>query len=254
MAERVAVSPPRRDRPDDGAVPQAGADRATGQAAMPAPTGLGPTSSPRPTADRASARSRSSPLRAPRSLPSTTKRTFRLPEVVLGVLLVAGCALGAVLWQRSADSTSTVVVASRPIARGSVIGPDDLRGAQVGGETSAMIAGESAHALLGKVALVDIDTNVPMSLSLLSDAQPLAVNEALTGMALKPGDYPPDLAADDYVRILVTGRPDATGSATTTLVDEPAVVWAVEDSPDGTATIVTVRGSGQLNSAYTGMP
>jgi hypothetical protein len=176
-------------------------------------------------------------------LPSTTKRSFRLPEVVLGVLLVAGCALGAVLWQRSADSTTTVVVASRPIARGSIIGPDDLRGAQVGGETSAMIAGDSAHALLGKVALVDIAANVPMSLSLLSDTQPLGADEALSSMALKAGDYPPDLAADDHVRILVTGRPDATGSAVTTLVDEGALVWSVEESPDGASTIVTVRGS-----------
>jgi len=166
-----------------------------------------------------------------------------MPEVVLGVLLVAGCALGAVLWQRSANSTSTVVVASRPIARGSIIGADDLRGAQVGGETSAMIAGESAHALLGKVALVDIAANVPMSLSLLADTQPLGENEALSSMALEAGDYPPDLAADDHVRILVTGRPDATGSAVTTLVDEGALVWSVEDSPDGASTIVTVRGS-----------
>ena len=168
---------------------------------------------------------------------------------MLGVLLVAGCALGAVLWQRSADSTTTVVVASRPIARGSVIGPDDLRGAQVGGETSAMISGESAHALLGKVAVVDIDVNVPMSLSLLSDAQPLAANEALTSMSLTPGEYPPDLAADDHVRILVTGRPDATGSTITTLIEEGALVWSVADSADGASTIVTVRGSLSLATA-----
>jgi len=224
MAEGVAVSPSRRERTSDD----------------PAPAAPGPGSSGAPST--AAARRPTSTLRSPRALP-TTKRSFRLPEVVLGVLLVAGCALGAVLWQRSADSTTTVVVASRAIARGSIIGPDDLRGAQVGGETSAMIAGESAHALLGKVALIDIAANVPMSLSLLSDTQPLGADEALSSMALKGGDYPPDLAADDHVRILVTGRPDATGSAVTTLVDEGALVWSVEESADGASTIVTVRGS-----------
>ena len=239
MADGVAVSSSRRDRTSDDA---------HAQLAGPSSTAPSPGAVARHAAGSGSRRSPSA-SKSVRSLPSATKRSFRLPEVVLGVLLVAGCALGAVLWQRSADSTTTVVVASRPIARGSIIGPDDLRGAQVGGETSAMISGESAHALLGKVALVDIAANVPMSLSLLSDSQPLGVDEALTSMALKPGDYPPDLAADDTVRILVTGRPDATGSAVTTLVDEGALVWAVDESADGAATIVTIRGSLSLATA-----
>jgi len=237
MADGVAVSPSRRDlASDDGLTlaPGSSSTSSSASAVRHAPAG-GSRRSPTP--------------KPPRVLPSNAKRSFRLPEVVLGVLLVAGCALGAVLWQRSADSTTTVVVASRAIARGAIIGPDDLRGAQVGGETSAMISGESAHALLGKVALVDIAANVPMSLSLLSDTQPLGADEALTSMALKAGDFPPDLAADDHVRVLATGRPDATGSAVTTLVDEGALVWSVDESADGTSTIVTVRGSLSLATA-----
>jgi uncharacterized membrane protein YgcG len=209
-----------------------------------------------------------------RSLPSVNRRSFRLPEVVLGVFLVAGCALGAVLWQKSADTTTTVVVAGRRISRGSVIGAGDLRGAQVGGETSAMIAGQSAHALLGKIAVIDIDVDVPITPTLLTDARPLAIDEALTSMALAPGHLPPDLATNDTIRIVVTGPSAAVGGSggsggssgsggtggsgatggggaidVTLLLDQPAVVWSVDKSPDGVSTIVTLRGSLSLSTA-----
>ena len=197
-----------------------------------------------------------------RSLPSVNRRSFRLPEVVLGVFLVAGCALGAVLWQKSADTTTTVVVAGRRISRGSVIGAGDLRGAQVGGETSAMIAGQSAHALLGKIAVIDIDVDVPITPTLLTDARALAIDEALTSMALAPGHLPPDLATNDTIRIVVTGPSAAVGGIggsgatggggaidVTVLLDQPAVVWSVDKSPDGVSTIVTLRGSLSLSTA-----
>lgn len=197
------------------------------------------------------------------ALPSVNRRSFRLPEVVLGVFLVAGCALGAVLWQKSAETRTTVVVASHRIPRGSVIGAGDLRGAQVGGETSAMIAGHSAHALLGKIAVVDIDIDVPITPTLLTDARALALDEALTSMALAPGHLPPDLAMNDTIRIVVTGPSTARGVDVgagvgavgggaidvTVLLDQPAVVWSVEKSPDGVSTIVTLRGSLSLSTA-----
>jgi Flp pilus assembly protein CpaB len=215
LAEGVVVSPLRRARPDT-----------VGRAGSAPPAN-----------------------RRERSLPPAKKRTFRVPEIVLGVFIVAGCALGAVLWQRSTNETSTVVVASRHIARGSVIGPDDLRGAAVGGETSAMISGSSAKALLGKIALVDIDPNAPLTLSMLTDDQPLGPAEALTGVALQPGDMPPDLAPGDQVRVVVTGRADATGVSTTAILDDAAVVWSVDQADDASSTIVTVRGPLAIASA-----
>ena len=40
-------------------------------------------------------------------------RPYRFPEIVVGVLLVAGCALAAVLWNQSHNATNTIVVAAR---------------------------------------------------------------------------------------------------------------------------------------------
>jgi flagella basal body P-ring formation protein FlgA len=199
-----------------------------------------------PKAEQRSTPGRTASLRA---APAPGKRPMRMPEVVLGVLLVAGCAFGAVAWQRSTNQTMTVVVASRPIARGSVIGIEDLRGAQIGGETGAMIAGTDARLLLGKVAVVDIDASVPLTATLLTDAAPLGSDEALSSVALEPGHLPPDLAAGDRVRIIVTSTTEVGGTATSTLIDQDAIVWAVDAAADGRTTVVTMRGSIEIGTA-----
>ena len=177
------------------------------------------------------------------------KRPVRVPEIVLGVLLVVGCALGAVAWQRSTNETMTVVVASRRIARGSVIAVDDLRGAQIGGETGAMIAGADARLVLGKVAVVDIETSLPLSTTLFAEAAPLGAGEALSSVALEPGEAPPDLAPGDRVRIIVTSTVEVGGKTASALVDQDAVVWAVDEAGDGRTAVVTLRGPIDIGTA-----
>lgn len=190
-----------------------------------------------------SARPRGSSGRRPvAAQPITPKRSFRLPEVMLGVLLVAGCALAAVLWQQHTDTTVTVVVAARQIARGTVVSAADLGGAQIGGETSALITGDRASTLLGQIAVVDIPSGSPLSAALVTAERPLGADEALTSMALEPGRMPPDLAPNDHVRIIVTASAGSTGAASTELLESEAVVWSVGLSQDGVSTVVTVRG------------
>jgi len=173
---------------------------------------------------------------------SGRKHPIRIPEVVLGVVLVAGCALAALLWQRSNGAATTVVVAAHPIARGTVITPADLVGEQVAGNASAFVAGPDAHQLLDRVALIDIEGNSPLTASMFADEVPLAEGEALTSVALTRGQFPSDLATEDRVRIVVTTPVDATGQTTTTMLDEDAIVWSVQAAPDGVSTVVTVRG------------
>lgn len=230
MAERLVVATPRQVSTDSGPDPVAARERTT-----PARRG-----SRAPSGGRRSGVGSVTPV--------TPKRSFRLPEVVLGVLLVAGCALAAVLWQRQANTTETFVVAARSIPRGAVITADDLGGAQIGGETMALIPGADASSLLGQVAVVEIAAGSPMSAALVSAEHPLAAGEALTSMALEPGQMPPDLAQNDHVRIVVTTASGGSGAAATTLLEAEAIVWSVELSQDGVATVVTVRGPLSLTS------
>ncbi|MCU1399851.1 MAG: putative rane protein [Acidimicrobiales bacterium] len=177
-----------------------------------------------------------------RTVTPPRKRSFRVPEVMLGLMLVAGCALAAVVWQRSANSTTTIVVARRVIARGSLITAEDLRGAEVGGETGAMIAGSDAQLLVGQAAVVDIDAGVPLTRALVIDTPPLGIGEALTSVALAPGDLPPDLAAGDHIKLVITVDGASGERATSSLVDDEAIVWAVDEAADGISTVVTLRG------------
>ena len=181
--------------------------------------------------------------------PPSAKRPVRMPEIVLGVLLVATCAMGALLWQRSVDQTITVVAAARPIARGSIISAADVRGAQVGGETSGLVRGDDARLIVGRIALVDIEQGVPFTSALVTDAAPLGPDEALTSMALSPGQMPTDLAPGDHVRLVVTAAPDATGVTETNMLESEATVWTIASGTDGLSTVVTVRGPLDLSTA-----
>lgn len=227
MAEQIAVTPLRRARQNDG----------------PRRAPLG-----RESRTGGSNRRSVSGSVAGQGRSTSTSRPFRVPEVVVGVLLVAGCALAAVLLSQSGNATSTVVVAARPVARGSTIVADDLRGAQMSGTTEAMIGGDDAKLLLGRVALVDIAAGTPFSQAIAAAADPLAPDEALTSMSLDPGQLPPDLSPNDRVRMIVTSVPDATGVAVTTLLVDVATVWSVVAAPDGLHTIVTLRGPISLSS------
>ncbi len=187
--------------------------------------------------------------RLPRAMAQAPRsRPLRVPELVVGVVLVAGCALLAVVFSSRSNATTTVVVASRTVARGSAIVADDLKGAEMAGATTAMVRGSNAVDLIGQIALVDIAANSPLTQSVVTSATPLLPGEALTSMALAPGQVPPDLAPNDHARVVVTSI-GVAGETQAALLDEQAVVWSVSLAPDGTSTIVTVRGPISLSSA-----
>src|SRR5262245_33522552 len=56
-----------------------------------------------------------------------SRRRARVSELALGVVVVAVCALGVVLWQRSTTSTEGVLVLARSLRAGEALGADDLR-------------------------------------------------------------------------------------------------------------------------------
>ena len=169
------------------------------------------------------------------------RRPVRVPEVVFGVLLVAGSALAAVVWQHSNDRAVTIVVAATAIDRGAVIDAADLRGARVAGDTTGLIVGDAAAAMIGKVAAVRIDAGTPLSSSLVTADQPLGAGEALTSLAVDVGAMPPDLARGDAVRVVVTHRV-AGGEDAAALLDGTFEVWSVDQRSDAAPAVVTLGG------------
>jgi Flp pilus assembly protein CpaB len=178
----------------------------------------------------------------------------RVPETVLGVLLVAGSALGGLVWYRSATAPQTVVVAAGDLPRGHVLTAADLRAATVSGvEGITLVAGDEARGLIGQAVRVDLSAGTPLTPAVVAETAPLDPGEALVATAVGPGQYPPSLAAGDLVRVVVIAESADAGSASNAMADEVAEVWELDEPTDvDPHAVVTLRVSLELATGIAG--
>jgi len=179
------------------------------------------------------------------ALPATTPRV-RVPELLTGVVVVVGCALGAVLWHTSSTSTRQALVLSHPVERGHVFVEDDFAAASVSAEGMRLVAFAERDRMLGRIAVADLDSATPITDSVATPTTPLAPGEARVGRRLDAGEYPADLASEARVQVvLVVEQAPVTGGAPTkqsVVLDQVAVVDAVTPLANAAdSAIVTLR-------------
>ena len=180
----------------------------------------------------------------------TAKRRWRIPELAVGLVLMLGGALGAILLSRAGDSIVIVVGAAHDLQRGDKIMPKDL----VAVETSQSLSGSfiteaQASALIGQIALVDLRASTPLTVSMFSDQQQLLPNEALTSAAIQQGNYPIDLAVGDQVRIVTVSDIALSQNALPELFDQVVTIWSLNKSENNDSALVTFRSSLDLSMA-----
>ena len=180
----------------------------------------------------------------------TAKRRWRIPELAVGLVLMLGGALGAILLSRSGDSIVIVVGAAHDLQRGDKITPQDL----VAVETSQSLSGSfiteaQASALIGQTALVNLQASTPLTVSMFSDQQQLLPNEALTSAAIQQGNYPIDLAVGDQVRIVTVPDIALSQNALPELFDQVVTIWSLNKSENNDSALVTFRSSLDLSMA-----
>ena len=180
----------------------------------------------------------------------SAKRRWRIPELAVGLVLMLGGALGAILLSRSGDSIVIVVGAAHDLQRGDKITPKDL----VAVETSQSLAGSfiteaQASALIGQTALVDLRASTPLTVSMFSAQQQLLPNEALTSAAIQQGNYPIDLAVGDQVRIVTVPDIALSQTALPELFDQVVTIWSLNKSENNDSALVTFRSSLDLSMA-----
>jgi len=159
-----------------------------------------------------------------------TKRN--LPLVALGVLLVVGCAIGfSSAWLR-AGGRQQVLVVSSAVSAGQVLSPSDLQVAQlsVGSGLSPVPASQES------TLLTETDLG--------AGADPPA-GQAVVGLAVKPGQYPPDVTAGDRVLVVTNPASTITSGATSTGSTDAATSGVTSPVP---ATVVGVQSSSATNS------
>jgi hypothetical protein len=194
----------------------------------------------------------------------STKRN--LPLVGLGVLLVIGCAVGfSSAWLR-AGGHQVVLVVAKGLSVGQVLSPSDLRTVQisVANGVASMPASELSQ-IIGRPVSSTLSTGTLLTESDVAQTVGPPSGRAEVGLALKPGQYPPDVTAGERVLVVINGSNSASSTAPTpfdpTTADAPieATVLAVEVAPvnSSESLVVTIQlaegnGAGVTSAASAG--
>ena len=163
-------------------------------------------------------------------------RRRQLPLVVVGVLLVLGCALAFADASLHLGSREEVLVLAQPVAAGQVLTGGDLRAARVstGSGLDVVLSGEEAT-VLGRRAAVPLVAGSLLTASEVGSTPPVGSGFDVVALGLKAGAYPPELAPGDRVQVVpVPSSSSGTGTASvTTGSPVGATVVSIAPAPSG---------------------
>jgi hypothetical protein len=164
--------------------------------------------------------------------PRPAGRRRQVPLVVVGVLLVVGCALAFTDASLHLGSREEVLVVSQPLA-GQVLTPGDLRAAKVStgtGVSVVPVAEEST--VVGRNVAVPLVAGALLTADEVGSASPVGSGSDVVALALKAGSFPPDLSPGDRVQVVPVSSPSG-GADTSSSAGSPlaATVLAVEPAP-----------------------
>jgi len=170
--------------------------------------------------------------------PRPQRRSLAL--AMIGVLVVVICALiFAIGWARAGNRVP-VLALNRAVAAGQPLTAADLRVVRVSasGQVAVVPAGAEAG-VLGRPASGPLPAGALLAYGDVGPASPAAGQDYL-GVAVKPGQYPPDLSAGQTVDVLATPAQASGGSSSQApaLPVGQAVVLGVEVNPATGATVV----------------
>jgi len=170
--------------------------------------------------------------------PRPRRRNWAL--AVTGVLVVTGCALIFAIGWTQAGNRVPVLVLTRAVAAGQPLTAADLGVVRVSvsGQVAVVPAG-AENSVLGRPAAGPLPAGALLAYGDAGPASPAAGQDYL-GVAVKPGQYPPDLSAGQAVDVLATPAQASGGSSSQApaLPAGQAVVLGVEVNPATGATVV----------------
>lgn len=175
---------------------------------------------------------------------SPGRRRRHLPLVVVGVMVVIGCALAFADVSLRSGHGAEVLVVAQPVPAGQVLTGGDLRAVKLSAPSgvASVPAGEE-QAVLGQPAAVPLTPGSVLTRAEVGSGALVGAGSDVVAAALKAGAYPPDLAPGDKVQVIpvssasgssvsgssVSGSSSATGSAGPTAQGPlPATVMAVQ--------------------------
>lgn len=177
-------------------------------------------------------------------------RTARLPEIAVGLIVMLGFGLAAVLWHLNATQKTPVLAMASDVSRGDVIERDDLRVVFVATDDAiAHVARDDAASIIGRVAAADLAADSLITRFDVLDGSLLAPGEAVVGLALEAGQVPSSrLRVGDIVNVIAGPTTSPDGQRAGEVIVSGAEVFAVdEDVASGRALISLKAGEADAN-------
>ena len=179
------------------------------------------------------------------------RRRRRAPYLLLGLLLVVVCTTGAVVLVLTTGSRAPVLAAARTIQIGQVIAAEDLKVVSVAVDGDvAVVAADRAREVVGRPATTHLAAGALLATDVAGGGPVIGPGESIAALALRPGQFPPEVAPGAHVMIVlgnpatgpgVTGSLPVAATATAT-ASWPAVVLSVRPGETGQQqTVVSVR-------------
>lgn len=163
----------------------------------------------------------------------STRRRWRIPELAIGVVLMCGGALGAILLSRSGDAMVVVVGSAHNLERGSQITAQDLIALEVPASfATSFVTGANAKSLIGQTLLINLNGSSPITTAMLSPTVGLLPGEALTGSAIDVGKFPVDLAVGDSVRVVTVPDLAISESTEPSMFADEVVIYSITQTSD----------------------
>jgi hypothetical protein len=134
---------------------------------------------------------------------ASPRRHRQLPLVLVGVLLVIGCALAFTDASLHLGSREEVLVVDQPLAAGQILTSGDLRGVRVSTGSGLQIVPVTDEAsVVGRHVAVALVAGALLTTSEVGSAPPVGAGSDVVAVGLKSGAYPPDLAPGDQVQVV----------------------------------------------------
>ena len=176
--------------------------------------------------------------------PRPRRRSWAL--AVIGVLVVAVCALVFAAGWVQAGNRKPVLAVVHDVAAGQLLTAADLQVVRVSASGPVSLVPAAAEAsVLGRPAAGPLPAGALLTSGDIGPAAPAAGQDDL-GVAVKAGQYPPDLSAGQTVDVLATPAASSAGSSSQAtsspaLPVGQAVVLGVDTVASSGATVVELR-------------
>jgi hypothetical protein len=140
-------------------------------------------------------------------------RRRQLPLVVVGVLLVLGCALAFADASLHAGSRQEVLVVAQPLSAGQMLTTADLQSVQVStGGGLQVVAASEEPSVVGRSVAVPLVAGALLTRTEVGPASAVDSDSDVVAVGLKSGAFPPDLAPGDRVQVIPVSS-SSSGSA-----------------------------------------